>query len=68
VLYAPTDPSSARLRGEGQDSGPAVSAGFALTAALLVVVVVRLRRRPDPVRPGTGPARAGAPASAAVAD
>ena len=68
VLYAPTDPSSARLRGEGQDSGPVVSAGFGLTAVLLVVVIVRLRRRPDPLRPGPAPARAGAPASSAVAD
>jgi hypothetical protein len=68
VLYAPSDPGSARLRGEGQDSGPAVSAGFAVAAVLLVLVVVRPRRRSEPPRPTTGSARAGAAAAPAVAD
>ena len=68
VLYAPSDPTSARLRGEGMDSGPVVSAGFALAAVLLVLVILRLRRRPGPTRAGSGAARAGAPPAPAVAD
>lgn len=68
VLYAPSDPASARLRGEGQDSGPLVSAGFGVAAVLLVLVIVRPRRRTDQ-RGGTpGPARAGAAPAQAVAD
>jgi hypothetical protein len=55
VLYSPTDPASARLRGEGQDSGPVVSVGFGVAALLLVLVVLRSRR--------TG-ARGGAPGAA----
>lgn len=67
VLYAPSDPGSARLRGEGQDAGPLVSVGFA-AAALLVLVVVRPRRRSGRPARGAGPARAGTSTSAAVAD
>lgn len=68
VLYSPTDPSSARLRGEGMDSGPLVSAGFGLAAVLLVLVIVRPRRRSTPPRSRSGPARADAPPVPAVAD
>lgn len=68
VLYATSDPTSARLRGEGQDSGPLVSAGFGLAAILLVLVVVRPRRRAGPLRAGPGPARSNTQASSAVAD
>ena len=68
VLYAPSDPATARLRGEGQDFGPVVCAGFGLASVLLVVVIVRPRRRPDP--PGTAPgtARASMAPARAVAD
>ena len=68
VLYAPSDPGSARLRGEGQDSGPLLSAGFGVAALLLVVVVVVPRRRRDRRRGGAGPARAGTSPSPVVAD
>lgn len=67
VLYSPTDPASARLRGEGQDSGPVVSAAFGVVALLLVLVVVRGRRTG---RRGDGPGRArgSTPRSPVVAD
>ncbi|GAB2593508.1 DUF3592 domain-containing protein [Microlunatus antarcticus] len=68
VLYSPTDPSSARLRGEGMDSGPVVSAGFGLAAVLLGLVVVRSRRRSTRPRTPPGPARASAAPAPAVAD
>lgn len=68
VLYSPTDPSSARLRGEGMDSGPVVSVGFGLAAVLLVLVLVVPRRRGGPPRTPPGAAREDAPAVAAVAD
>ena len=68
VLYAPSDPTSARLRGEGQDLGPAVCVGFALAAVLLLVVLVRFRRRGLPARGHGGSARAGTPTSPVVAD
>ncbi|HEY0240586.1 MAG TPA: DUF3592 domain-containing protein [Friedmanniella sp.] len=68
VLYAPTDPTSARLRGEGMDSGPFVSVGFALAALLLVLVLVRPRRRPGSARTTRGSARGSTPTARAVAD
>ena len=68
VLYAPSDPASARLRGEGQDSGPAISTGFALAAALLVLVLVRSRRRRRGARGGPDAARVSRPEPSAVAD
>lgn len=68
VLYAPADPSSARLRGEGQDAGPLVSVGFAVSALLVVLVVLRTRERSTRGRAGPGPARASTPPSPAVAD
>lgn len=68
VLYSRGDPTKARLRGEGQDSGPLVSAGFGLAALLLVLVVVRPRRRSTGPRTPSGPARASAPPVSAVAD
>jgi hypothetical protein len=68
VLYAPSVPASARLRGEGMDSGPAVSAGFGLAAALVVLVLVRPRRRTSASRTRSGPARSSAPPAPAVAD
>lgn len=68
VLYAPSDPTKARLRGEGQDSGPAISIGFAAAAALLVVVLVRARRRGGAARGGPDATRAGRSAPSAVAD
>ena len=68
VLYAPADPGKARLRGEGRDSGPLVSAGFGIAALLLVLVIVRPRRRSAGPRPPSGPARASAPPLPAVAD
>lgn len=67
VLYSPTDPASARLRGEGQDSGPVVSVGFGVVALLLVVAVARsrrARRRGD----AAGAARGSTPRSPVVAD
>ena len=68
VLYAPSAPGTARLRGEGQDSGPFVSAGFGLAAVLLVLVLVRPRRRGPASRADQGPARASTAQSPAVAD
>jgi Protein of unknown function (DUF3592) len=68
VLYAPSDPGSARLRGEGQDSGPLLSAAFGVAAVLLVLVVVRPRRRRDHRHGGPGPARVSRPPSPVVAD
>ena len=67
MLYSPTDPASARLRGEGQDSGPVVSVGFGVAALLLVLAVARsrrARRRAD----GPGAARGSTPRSRVVAD
>jgi hypothetical protein len=68
VLYSADDPASARLRGEGMDSGPLVSAGFGLAAVLLVVVLVRPRRRTGRTGPGRGATRTGTSATRAVAD
>ncbi|MGI3781415.1 MAG: DUF3592 domain-containing protein, partial [Janthinobacterium lividum] len=68
VLYAPSDPASARLRGEGMDSGPFVSGGFALAAVLLVLVIVRPRRRRGPARTTSGSARGSTPTAPAMAD
>lgn len=68
VLYDPSDPATARLRGEGQDSGPVVSVGFGLSAVLVVVLVVRLRRRPDTTRAGSSTARGSTTPASAVAD
>ncbi|SEP84244.1 DUF3592 domain-containing protein [Microlunatus flavus] len=68
VLYAPGDPASARLRGEGQDSGPFLSVGFGAAAVLLGAVLLKLRRRPG--RP-SGPAdasRGRSPALSGMAD
>lgn len=68
VLYAPSDPTSARLRGEGMDLGPVYCAGFGVAALLLVLVLVRFRDRPRAGRPHSGTPRAGTPRSASVAD
>ena len=68
VLYAPGDPGTARLRGEGQDSGPLLSIAFALAAVLLVAVLVRLRKRAAPVRGGPDAPRERRGVPAAVAD
>jgi hypothetical protein len=68
VLYAPSDPATARLRGEGQDSGPVVSIGFGLAAALLVVLLVRLRRRPGATVTAPPSPRGSTTAASAVAD
>jgi hypothetical protein len=68
VLYAPSDPTSARLRGEGQGVGPLFSAGFAAAALGVVVVLVRLRRRSRTAPRGRGAPRSGTPVAAAVAD
>ncbi len=68
VLYASSDPASARLRGEGQDLGPAVSAGFGVAAVLLALVLLRVRRRAAGRRTKAGAARVDAPAPASVAD
>lgn len=68
VLYAPADPATARLRGEGQDPGPLLSGGFALAGTLLVLVLVRFRRRPGAPRGGADAARGSRPAAPAVAD
>ena len=67
VLYSPTDPASARLRGEGQDSGPVVSVGFGVAALLLVLVVLRSRRA-GTRGGGPGAARGSTPRSPVVAD
>lgn len=45
VLYAPSDPSSARLRGEGQNLAPVLSAGFGVAAALVLLLALGLGRR-----------------------
>ena len=67
VLYSPTDPASARLRGEGQDSGPVVSVAFGVVALLLVLGVVRSRRTGR--RGGaSGAPRGSTPRSPVVAD
>lgn len=50
VLYAPDDPSRARLSGEGRPMGPVISLGFAL-GALGVVVVLLLTRPGRMARP-----------------
>lgn len=68
VLYSPADPSSARLRGEGMDSGPVVSVGFGVAAVLVLLVLVRPRRRHAPPRTPPGAAREEAPAVSVVAD
>lgn len=68
VLYAPTSPGAARLRGEGQDAGPLVSGGFGLAAALLVLVLVRFRRRAVRPRTTASAARGGTPPVPVVAD
>ncbi len=68
VLYDPADPATARLRGEGRDSGPLLSIGFALAAVLLVGLIVRLRRRRSGGRHGSDAPRERRPAAAAVAD
>lgn len=68
VLYSPSDPTTARLRGEGQDLGPLLSAGFALSAVLVVLLSIRFRRRTRGPGPGPGAARASAPPSPVVAD
>ena len=45
VLYAPDDPSRARLRDEGQAVGPLVSVGFGLGAVVVALVLLRTRHR-----------------------
>lgn len=67
VLYSPADPASARLGGEGQDSGPVVSVGFGVVALLLVLVVVRSRRARGR-RGAPGAARGSTSRSPVVAD
>jgi hypothetical protein len=68
VLYDPADPTEARLRGEGQDSGPLLSIGFGLAAVLLVLVLLRLRRRRRRVRAGSAPPRGSTTPAPLVAD
>jgi len=68
VLYDPADPATARLRGEGQDSGPLLSIGFGVAAVLLVLVIVRPRRPVGGRRGAAGSARAGTAPAPAVAD
>lgn len=68
VLYDPSDPAVARLRGEGQDSGPVLSVGFGLAAVLLLLVLFRPRRRPAGSRPGSVQPRGSATTAPAVAD
>lgn len=68
VLYAPSDPTNARLRGEVLNGGPLFSVGFGVAAVLLVLVLVRLRRRSR--RRGTTPGapRVDSPTASVVAD
>lgn len=68
VLYASGDPVSARLRGEGQNLGPAVSAGFGAVAVVLALVLLRFRRRGAGSRTKAGAARADAATPSSVAD
>ena len=68
VLYAPSDPATARLRGEGQNLAPVLSAGFAAGAVLVLVLALRLGRRTGARRRPTPPARGRAPAVPVVAD
>lgn len=68
VLYASSDPASARLQGEGQGLGPLLSAGFGLAAVLVVLVLVRARRRSARARAAGSPARASTLTSTIVAD
>lgn len=68
VLYASGDPSSARLRGEGQDLGPVVSGGFGLAAVLLLLLLLlKVRRNQDGRRTKSGAPRVDAPTAASVA-
>jgi hypothetical protein len=61
VLYDPSNPQRARLRGEGQLMIPLITSGFATTALLLGFVLFRTRnlgtRSPAPDVSGTEPAR-----------
>jgi hypothetical protein len=68
VLYAPSDPATARLRGEGQDSGPLLSVGFGLAAVLLALVLLRLRRRRGRARAGSPPPRGSTTPAPVMAD
>lgn len=68
VMYASDDPTTARLRGEGQDLAPLLSAGFGVVALLVVLLLVRFRRRRGSMRHGRGRARVDRPVSPAVAD
>jgi len=43
VLYDPTDPGDAQLRGEGRILVPVITAGFAASALLVAVVLFRTR-------------------------
>lgn len=44
VLYDPSDPSVARLKGEGTVLVPGITVAFALAAALVALVLVRTRK------------------------
>jgi hypothetical protein len=68
VLYAPSDPGTARLGGEGQDSGPVVSAGFGVAAVLLVLLLLRPRRRRGAERAGPASPRESATPAPLMAD
>jgi hypothetical protein len=43
VLYNPADPAEARLKGEGTVLVPGITVTFALTALLVVVILIRTR-------------------------
>lgn len=55
VLYVRSDPSVARLKGEGRLMVPAIAAGFALATVVVAAVLVRTRKVgvPPTRRPGT---------------
>lgn len=55
VLYVRSDPSVARLKGEGRLMVPAIAAGFALATLVVAFVLVRTRKVGVPAKrqPGT---------------
>jgi hypothetical protein len=61
VLYDPSNPQRARLRGEGRVMIPLITSGFATTALLLGFALFRTRKLgaeyPAPHVPGAEPAR-----------
>lgn len=70
VLYDPTDPSVARLRGEGEVLVPVITSGFVASSVLVAIVLFRTRNLGVPTsrrrrtEPGDRADRSGAEAAA----